>query len=78
MALRCTARYINAALGIAAATGDVVELGADLEAHLLADAPGCWEAAPEAAPAPPDGPPVDRMVRRPGAARKGAGDVVAH
>jgi hypothetical protein len=73
MALRCTARYSNAGLGIAAATGDVVALGADLEAHLLADAPGCWEVAtPEPVPDPPDGPPADRMVRRAGATRKGA------
>lgn len=63
--LRCLARYANRALGIVAAPGDVVDYAPELEAHLLADAPGSWERLPERVVN------RDRMARR-APVRKGA------
>lgn len=67
--LTCTVRYINPTLGIVAEPGDVLDLAPDLEAHLLRDAPGCWER-----PAAVTVPARDRMVRNAGT-RKGAARV---
>ena len=69
--LRCVARYSNRAYGIIAVPGDTIERDEDTEAHLLIDAPGCWEiVGDEPAAAEPaddarsiDEPPTDRMLR---------------
>lgn len=59
--LRCVSKYKAGELSFA--PGEIVD-NAALERHLLTDSPGSFEAVREEAPAPPDGPPVDKMIKR--------------
>ncbi len=69
--LRCVRRYRSAKLGLFVEPGEVLrDLSPEAEGYLVRDAPGCWEVV--AAGAGLEAPPVDRMVRRERAVRKGS------
>lgn len=59
--LRCVGGYRNEPRQLSFEAGQVFDADPEIEAFLMADAPGCFEAAPEkkALRTPPD----DKMVR---------------
>lgn len=62
MKLRCTSNYRNEPRGLAFEAGQVFDAEPQLRLFLMADAPGCFEPAPEE---PEPEPPVARAVRKP-------------
>jgi len=62
MKIVCKFNYKNGALGLNYKAGDVVEVDDALRLYLMTDAPGCFEAVQEKAPAKPK---RNKAVRNP-------------
>lgn len=63
--LIATSEYTNGPRGLHYVPGDVIEPTDAEYLFLMADAPGCFEIAPEPTVKAVDAPPADKMLRQP-------------